>query len=570
LSDTTSKDETRVLPPTTAGIDPQSFAPDFAFLNGKWTVAVILAVMIFVGFALRVHDLGAESLSEDELNKLETVEDYRQNGLTSKNGEHPFLMKGLQTVSLVAADKINANVLSAGDAISPEFALRFPLVLFGTFTTLIIFLLVRELFGSSIALVSACLWAVEPVAIAFDRVAKEDSLVLFFFLLTCFFWVRSQTGAELDEPKWTRWVSLAGVAFAAAMASKYNPWLLAPLAAYHGIYDRMQRKWYIARPQFLKFFVIMGVAFVVLNPTILMPQTWHEMLKFSSEGRIAHDSYDFMGQLYPNKMTLWFRGVPWTFYLVFLGIKYSLPTLVLFIVGIPLLVRRRMGDGRFLLLWWVLFTLVPFSLVGGKFTRYFAIDAPVVLISAGVAFCFGVLWLSRKLRLAGVGAVAFQGVLFAALLAVPLYDSLSITPHFRLFTNTVGGGMGNVGYYFPHDEFYDAGSREVVTAIARQSPGHALIACEAPHLLDYYADRIGVPALDTVSLSDPAEVQKLKEGDFIVITSGRRYFSNYGYEQALAKDQADAEVTIDGAIFAKIYKLDTEKLAAIRTIAVGD
>ncbi|HEY2846957.1 MAG TPA: glycosyltransferase family 39 protein, partial [Pyrinomonadaceae bacterium] len=444
---------------------------------------------------------------------------------------------------------------------------RFPLVLFGTFTTLIIFLLVRELFGRSAALVASCLWAVEPLAIAFDRVAKEDSLVLFFFLLTCFFWVRSQTRAEQSDPKWTRWVWLAGVGFAAVMASKYNPWLLAPIAAYHGTYDRMTRKWAITRPQFLKFFVIMGVAFLVLNPTILIPQTWHEMLKFSSEGRIAHDSYDFMGRLYTNKMTLWFRGVPWTFYLVFLGIKYSVTTLILFVAGLPLIIRRRMGDGRFLLLFWGVFFLLPFSLVGGKFTRYFAIPAPIVLICAAVTFYFGVLWLSQKLKLTGAGAIIFQAVLFAALLAVPFYDSLSVTPHFRLFTNTIGGGMANAGYYFPHDEFYDAGTREVVTAIAKLSPGHGLIACEAPHLLDYYADRIGAPALDTVSLSDPVDVEKLKESDFIVITSGRRYFSNYAYEQTLAEYPADAEVRIDGATFAKIYKLDGERLAAIRAIA---
>src|SRR5947209_16506829 len=170
---------------------------------------------MIIGFGLRVHNLGAESLSEDELNKLETVADYRQNGLTSKNGEHPFLMKGLQTVSIVVAERLNANVLSRANSISPESALRFPLVLFGTFTTLIIFLLVRELFGRSIALVAACLWAVEPLAIAFDRVAKEDSLVLFFFLLTSFIWVRSQTRAELGDPNWTQWVWLAAVAFAA-------------------------------------------------------------------------------------------------------------------------------------------------------------------------------------------------------------------------------------------------------------------------------------------------------------------------------------------------------------------
>jgi len=215
LTDTTLHQKGQLLPPTTAAIHPQRFSTDLAFLKGRWTAAMILAVLILVGFALRIHNLGAESLSEDELNKLETVSDYRQNGLTSRNGEHPFLMKGLQTVSLIGADELNATILSPANAISPESALRFPLVLFGTFTALLIFLLVRELFGRSIAFVAACLWAVEPLAAAIDRVAKEDSLVLFFFLLTSFFWVRSQTRAETGDPNWIRWVWLAAISFGA-------------------------------------------------------------------------------------------------------------------------------------------------------------------------------------------------------------------------------------------------------------------------------------------------------------------------------------------------------------------
>jgi hypothetical protein len=536
-------------------------------LNGKWTTAVVLTVLMLIGFGLRIHDLGSESLSEDELNKLETVEDYLQNGLSGKNGEHPFLMKGLQTASIAAAKGLNARVLPPEDAISPESALRFPLVLFGTFTALLIFLLARELFARSIGLIAGALWAVEPLAIGFDRVAKEDSLVLFFFLLTSFFWIRSQTRAELGDPRWDRWVWLAAVAFAAAMASKYNPWLLAPIGAYHATYDHVKNKGWGLEKRWPKFFLLMAVAFVVLNPTILIPQTWHEMFNFSSESRIGHDSYEYLGQLYPNRMSLWLNGVPWTFWFVFLGIKYSLTTLVLFLVGIPLMVRRRMGDGRFFIFWWALFFFIPFSIVGGKFARYFSIPAPLILICAAVAFYFGVLWLTRKLRLAGAGAVVFQGVLFISLLAVPIYDSLSVTPHFRLFTNTVGGGTKNAGFYFPHDEFYDAGSREAVAVIAELSAGHALIACEAPHLIDYYADRIGVPALDTVLLSDPHAVAQLKEGDFVVITSGRRYSSNDPYQQTLASYGADAEVRIDGATFAKIYKLDRETLGAIHAIA---
>ncbi|MBV9240545.1 MAG: glycosyltransferase family 39 protein, partial [Acidobacteria bacterium] len=292
----TAKNLANILPPTTAAIHPQRSGEDFAFLRNTYVTGIILGILIVAGLGFRMYQLGAESFGEDELNKLETVQDYLQNGLSGNNGEHPFLMKGLQTASLVVADRLNSNVLSAEEAISPETALRFPVAFIGAFTTLILFLLVRELFGKSIGLASAALWAVEPMAIGFDRVAKEDSLLLFFFLLTCFFWVRSQTLAERGE-NFIKYVWLTGVAFAAVMATKYNPWLLATPAAYYTSYDKMASlsRWGLGGRRWLMFFGLMGVVFLVLNPTILIPQSWHEMVKFSSEGRIAHDSYEFMG-----------------------------------------------------------------------------------------------------------------------------------------------------------------------------------------------------------------------------------------------------------------------------------
>jgi len=65
-------------------------------------------MFVLAGFGFRVSDLGAEGLSEDELNKLQAVSDYREHGLTSANSEHPLLMKALLTVSVVAADKWNS------------------------------------------------------------------------------------------------------------------------------------------------------------------------------------------------------------------------------------------------------------------------------------------------------------------------------------------------------------------------------------------------------------------------------------------------------------------------------
>jgi hypothetical protein len=562
-------DASRILPPTTAGIHPERFSDELEFLSSRLVTAIILGLLVVVAFGFRMNQLAAESFGEDEYNKLQTVEEYRQNGLSGKNGEHPFLMKGLQTLSISAADKLNSS-LTAANPISSEAALRFPVALFGTFTTLLLFLLVRELFGRSIALTTAALWAVEPMAIGFDRVAKEDSLALFFFLVTAFLVVRSQTVAERGGTNYMRYMWGAAAGFAGLMASKYNPWLLAIPAGYYGVFDYLKgrRKWSVGKPGWLMFFAIMGVTFLIVNPTVLLPDTWREMLKFSSENRIGHDSYEFWGKLYPNKMSLWFNGVPASFYYVFIAVKTSLPVLLLMLAGIPLLFRRRMGDGRFFIAIWAFVWFMPFSVLGGKFTRYFAIPEPLLLITAATAFYYGVKWISSKLRMTGMAAGVLQAALFLALVIVPAYDSFSVGPHYRMFTNSLGGGMAAAGRYFPHDEFYDAASEETVRSIAAMSPGPAKIACETPYLFDHYADRIGRPDLKAISLSDPQAMDNLAVGDFVVLTSGRRYFSNEPYERALVGFKPDRDLDIAGASASRIYRVDEQRLAAVRAAMI--
>lgn len=554
------------VPPTTAGIFPEKFGDELSFTRRRLVVAAILALLVVVAFGLRVTDLGSESLGEDELNKLQTVEEYRTNGLSGKNGEHPFLMKGLQTVSVVAAERINAR-LPAKNGISAEAALRFPIVLFGSFTVLALFLVVAELFGRSIGLVSAALWAVEPMAIGFDRIAKEDSLVLFFFLLSNYFWVRGQTEAERGNERWTVWAWAAAAGFAALMASKYYPFLLGVLGAYYIIFRNLpNRYWDMGKVRWIKFFAVMGVSFLILNPTILLPDTWREMLKFSSENRIGHDSYEYLGALYRNQMSAFLNGVPWTFFFVFAAVKTSLSTLALALIGIPLLFMRRLGDGRFFVLFWATFWLISYTFVGGKFTRYFTTFAPVIMILAAIGFCLSIAWLSKRFvdpRL----AVTLHCLFFAALIGLPLANSLASTPHFRLFTNAAGGGSLRAGTYFPHDEFYDLSTREIITEISRTARPSAVVACETPALFEHYAKEAGRSDLVIISLSDNSKRDMLGEGDFVVYARGRRYFSNTSILEFLQRSPLQPiEIMAGTSVSASIYKLDAETAAKLKTI----
>lgn len=556
------------LPAVTAGINPEKFSDDVVFSRNRNLLIAFLVILMIVGFGLRVGNLGAESLSEDELNKLQTVADYRANGLSGRNGEHPFLMKGLQTISFIIADKWNTSASSARQ-ISDESALRFPTALFGTFTILLLFLLVKELFGSTIGLISAALWAVEPTAIGFDRIAKEDSFLLFFFLLTNIFWLRGQTAAEHGNTKWFKYALLAAVAFAAAVASKYLPHLVIVSAAYYIIFQAIPAtKWRLGKMRWLMFLVVMGFSFLVFNPTILIPDTWREMLKFSGEKRIGHDSYEFMNALYRNQLTAWLAGVPWTFYYIFIAVKTSFPTLVFFLVGLPLLFRRKLGDGRYFIFFWAFLWFMPFSVLGGKFTRYFTVVEPLILIAAAVGFYFSMQWLTHKFFRKSETAAIFQTVLFIALLAPSMLNSLSVTPHFRLFINTIGGGTAQAGYYFPHDEFYDTSTREIVAEIAARARPNATVAGETPIVFEYYAKKIGREDLKFVSLSDNAEAGNLTAGDFIVAARGRRYFSNTRYLNYLDESVAPTVETSAGEVVsARIYQLDETSAAHIRELS---
>jgi hypothetical protein len=559
----------------TAGLRPELFAGRGVLSASRTLIFVALTVLIIAGFGFRVTGLNAEGLSEDELNKLNAVADYRAHGLTGANGEHPMLMKTLEAASIIVAEKWNNTSFVAShqaERIAPETALRFPGTVLGAFTALLIYLITAELFGAEVALIAAALWAFDPSAIGFNRIAKEDTFLLFFFLLANVFWLRGQRVAESTDRNPNRYYWLTGAAYGAMIASKYVPHLMAIGMSYYWMFQKLpETRWRLGTKRILKFFTVIGIVFLILSPTILLPETWHQMGLFAGSKRISHDGYEFMGRLYTQRFDDWLQGIPVYFYNVFTWVKLPLLTVAGFVIGLPLLFRRKLGDGRYFLIFWIYFWVIAFCFPGGKFTRYYTTLLPAVLITAALGIQFTGRWLAKLIAKFPWGTSVRHYVpasLAVVAISCSVIDAVQAAPHFRLFTNSLGGGVGQAGNYFPHDEFYDASMRDTINEIGSRARPSARVASESPLLASYYAQRENHGDLVCVSLSDPDGLKQLGVGDFVIVARGRRYFSNDHLISSLASTvKPDFQMFLGSVPSVDVYVVTEASLETIKNAA---
>jgi predicted membrane-bound dolichyl-phosphate-mannose-protein mannosyltransferase len=561
---------------STAHINPTPFLRDGGIHINNKIVYLLLIVFVLGGFWLRAVDLSNESLGEDEWKKLQTVEDYRANGLTGANGEHPLLLKGILTISVSLSDRWNASSFVRDDPslnIPVETALRLPVTIFGALSAILVFLIAAELFGADVGLIAAALFAFDPSAIGFARIAKEDVILTFFFMLANVFFLRSQRLAENGELKWIKWVWFAAVAYGAMMATKYMPHFMAISGAYYFTFQAIPAtKWRMGPQRWFLFLVIVGVSFLIFNPTILLPETWRAITSFVSENRVGYkveSSYEYLGIIYRNKMSLWLYGVPWHFYYLFMAVKLPLITIAGFLVGIILMFRKKLGDGRWFIFWWCFFWFMPFSVLGGKFLRYFSFASPVVMIIAGVGFA----WAARKIA-ALVSPEAYgitiRETIFALVLfvcaALPLFDAVRAAPHYRLYVNALGGGSEMAGTYFPHDEFFDARLGESARWIAEKAGNGVRIYSETPKLTEFHVRRNGRDDLVSLWLSDPSEHAKMRAGDIVIDARGRRYLSNDEMLRRLeAFSDPAATVYLGETPAVNVYQMNEGSITALQT-----
>src|SRR5215813_3767371 len=87
-----------------------------------WRLDVAIALVLTLGaFTVRIHNVGFNSLSEDETAKWSAVQQYRQGHFAGVNAEHPMLMKTLAWTSLAIGEHWNRIAFLHGlPSISPE------------------------------------------------------------------------------------------------------------------------------------------------------------------------------------------------------------------------------------------------------------------------------------------------------------------------------------------------------------------------------------------------------------------------------------------------------------------
>jgi len=212
------------------------------------------------------------------------------------------------------------------------------------------------------------------------------------------------------------------------------------------------------------------------------------------------------------------------------------------------------------------FCVLPFVVLCGSFPRYFVFVLPVVVIISA----FGISWFSGRIsvlfaRKGSIGLLTRNRIYAAAFIiisAVPIISALRAEPFYRLYTNAIGRAFDEPGNFFPHDEFYDARLGETAKSIASLAGPSVRVYSETPQLTASHLQREGRNDIDSVWLSDPEQLAKMKPGDIVIDARGRRYLSNFEMLNTLERTSQPISNIYLGAIpSVRVFRVDEQNIS---------
>ena len=517
-----------------------------------WRLDVALAFLLMLGaFAVRIHNIGFNSLSEDETAKWSAVQQYRRGHFAGVNAEHPMLMKALVWASLLIGERWNRVAFLHGlPSMSPEGWLRLPNVLLGAATTAILYLLCRQMMGLAGSFAASFFWAFAPLPIALNRLAKEETPLTFFTLLGCYLYMRAKQAD--DENSIRRWYDLSAIGFGLSFGSQYILHLFGMnqlvwhLAGRAGV-DRKP----LTSGTYTRFFLLALITLVLVNPVVLSPNNFSSVVNWLHHGTVHHSGYDFDGTLYRNFPLHFLVGVPWYFYFWLLAVKTPIPILAAIVVGGILLLRDRKSLASCFFFSFVVLQLIALSICGAKWIRYSLPLLPFLFLAAGYAVQKTWNWMAKKKMSPTLVAVAA-----VALFGWPLVQLHTWAPYYPFYLNLAGGGASHITRYFAPDEVSEFDTREVAQQVCSSAQADARLATARPMSMAYYVENCGLTDIQVVALYDRQYVPQ--EGDIIVLEPSRRFFETQKYFDALGTSgMSRRDVRVGPVLASTIYVFDS-------------
>lgn len=516
-----------------------------------WRLDVAVALLLTLGaFVVRIHNVGFNSLSEDETAKWAAVQEYRHGHFVGVNAEHPMLPKVLAWASLATGERWNRIAsLHGWPAMSPEGWLRLPNVLLGAATTAVLFLLCRQMMGMAGSFAASFFWAFAPLPIALNRLVKEETPLMFFTLLACYLYCRAQRASADASAR--RWYDLSAIAFGLAFASQYIIHLFGINALAWLIAGRIGLNRKPSRFGYKRFFLVLFLIFVLANPVILFPNNFNAVVQWLHHNGVKHSGYDFDGTLYLNFPSRLLAGVPWYFYLWLLLVKTPIPIFVAIVLGSVLLLRDRQTLTACFFFSFGVLQLAGISICGAKWIRYSLWPLPFLFLAGGYAVQQTWNWLAKKKM-----SLAWVGMAAVVLFGWPLFELHAWAPYYPFYLNSIGGGTSHTTRYFAPDEVSEFDSREVAQQVCSTAPTAARLATGRPNSMTHYLERCGRSDIRIVPLYDPLYAPQ--EGDLIVLEPSRRFFETQRFFDALEQSgMPNQEIHVGPVLASTIFQFDS-------------
>jgi 4-amino-4-deoxy-L-arabinose transferase-like glycosyltransferase len=388
--------------------------------NNLYTPLLLIVTFSLLGAGLRFYgiDFGLpERYHPDEPRKAQIALNMVQTGKLDPNYFlHPSLL--LYLTALFTKISYSLGLSTQLDSVHANLCGRIVSAVAGSLSIPLVFLLGRQLLNTRIATIACGIFAFSPLAITSSRFLKEDSLLLFFVLLSAYIAFLSVNRKSLSL------LLLAGFCSGLAAGSKYSG-VLAFVAVAATPWFKSKQLW----PNFRQLiWVILALFFVPIGFFVTTPYALINSSKFISHF-IAEKEHMITGH---HKVIISSWSQYWMYHFSrSLPSAVSWPVLVASLIAFGAILKNFKINALIVLGLFLTFYL-PAESVNAKVPpqpeRYIFPCLPFVALAAG--------YLCDVVRMR---SLVFSYLLAAALILAPAYRSIGLAQEIKPDTRVLMG-----------------------------------------------------------------------------------------------------------------------------------